>query len=66
MLNQKGVSKEADLYGIGCVMYEFLVGEPPYYTDDIPELYRNIKEAKLRFPKGVSEEAKSLISVPIL
>lgn len=39
------------------------MGEPPYYSDEIPELYKNIKEAKLKFPKGISEEAKSLISV---
>ena len=26
MLNQKGVGKESDLYGIGTVLYEFLIG----------------------------------------
>ena len=54
MLNQKGAGKESDFYGIGAVLYEFLIGEPPYFSDDIPTLYRNIKEGKLKFPKNLS------------
>ena len=61
MLSQKGAGKESDLYGIGAVLYEFLIGEPPYFSDDIPTLYKNIKEGKLKFPKNVSEHAKSFI-----
>ncbi len=44
------------------MLYEFLIGEPPYFSDDIPTLYKNIKEGKLKFPKNVSEAAKNLIS----
>lgn len=62
MLSQKGAGKESDLYGIGAVLYEFIIGEPPYFSDDIPTLYRNIKEGKLKFPKSVSEVAKNVIS----
>lgn len=61
MLSQKGVGKQSDIYGIGTVMFELLIGEPPYYSDDVPTLYRNIKEGKLKFPKNISQNAKSLI-----
>lgn len=47
MLRNKGVTKGADIYGIGAVMYECLVGIPPYYSDDIPQMYNNIKRGKL-------------------
>lgn len=40
MLNHTGAGKSSDLYGIGAVLYEMLVGEPPYYNDDIPTMYK--------------------------
>jgi serum/glucocorticoid-regulated kinase 2 len=53
MLKRKGVSKEADIYGFGTVLFEMLSGYPPYYSDSICELFVRIKYAKLKFPKYV-------------
>jgi len=61
MLKNKSVGKAADVYGIGTVLYEMLVGQSPYYCDDIPKMYSNIKKAKLTFPRYVSEPARNLI-----
>jgi serine/threonine protein kinase len=38
-----------------------LSGDPPYYHDDIPTMYKNIKEGNLNFPKNVSPRAKDII-----
>lgn len=58
-----GYGKSVDLYGIGAVLYEFLLGSPPFFSPEIPELFKKIKEGKLEFPKNVSPEAKDLIKV---
>ena len=46
-------------------MYEMLVGDPPYYNDNIPKMYKQIQSGKLDFPSNISSEAKNLIIVKI-
>lgn len=61
MLNKSGVSKKADIYGIGCILYEMLVGYYPYYSEDIDKTLKKIERGKLRFPKYIDKPAKNLI-----
>ena len=61
VLSHKGASKASDIYGIGTVLFELLTGEPPYYSDDIPTLYKNIKEGNLNFPNYISPDARLII-----
>lgn len=62
MLVKKGVGKESDYYCLGAVIYEMLVGEPPYFSDDIQILYANITNSRLSFPKSVGSDARNLLT----
>ena len=42
MVSKKGVGKAGDLYQIGVLLFELIVGETPHYTDNMDLLYRRI------------------------
>jgi serum/glucocorticoid-regulated kinase 2 len=61
MISQRGVGKEVDVYGMGCVLHEMLLGHPPHFANDIDQLYKNIREGKLKLPATLSEEVRDLL-----
>ena len=62
MLSRKGVGKSADLYGIGAVLYEMMCGTPPFYSNNINILFKNISQNKLMLHEYFSDELKDLLS----
>lgn len=62
--NGKAYNSKADLWSIGCVYYQMLFGEPPFFALSIPELKSDIKKKVsqgIPFPRNISEESKDLI-----
>ncbi|KAL9353013.1 hypothetical protein Peur_055693 [Populus x canadensis] len=66
VLLKKGYGMECDWWSIGAIMYEMLVGYPPFYSDDFMSTCRKIVNWRnhLKFPEEakLSPEAKDLIS----
>ncbi|KAM7254052.1 hypothetical protein ACFE04_031734 [Oxalis oulophora] len=66
VLLKKGYGLECDWWSLGAIMYEMLVGYPPFYSDDPMSTCRKIVNWKthLKFPDEamLSLEAKDLIS----
>ena len=53
MLENKPHGKSIDWYGVGTILYEFLVSVPPYFSADQDKLYENIKKAPLIMPNNM-------------
>jgi tRNA A-37 threonylcarbamoyl transferase component Bud32 len=61
VLKRLGAWKAIDSYSVGVNLYEYIVGTPPFYDDDIEVLYSNILQGNLKFPPGFDEVAQNLI-----
>ena len=53
--------ERVDIWSLGVLCYEFLVGSPPFEDENHRETYRKIREVEVRFPETVSNEAQDLI-----
>ncbi|KAK4131705.1 hypothetical protein BT67DRAFT_451564 [Trichocladium antarcticum] len=56
----------SDWWSVGCIMYEFLYGVPPFHASEADKVFENILARKLHWPgeheEEVSDEAKDLIN----
>ncbi|XP_033125373.1 aurora kinase A-A-like [Anneissia japonica] len=62
MIEGKMHDANVDLWSLGVLCYEFLVGKPPFEAEGNSETYRRITKVDYKFPDYVSEGAKDLIS----
>lgn len=60
VLAQKGYGKECDWWSMGVILYECLVGYPPFYADEPVQTCRKIVNWKQSF--GFPPEAKARLS----
>ncbi|OMJ83362.1 hypothetical protein SteCoe_15766 [Stentor coeruleus] len=63
MIRRTGHSRSVDWYLFGVLLYEMIVGSPPYYSSSREQLFNNIQRGKLKMPTFVSNEARNLIKV---
>nr|XP_034978934.1 aurora kinase A isoform X1 [Zootoca vivipara]XP_034978935.1 aurora kinase A isoform X1 [Zootoca vivipara] len=62
MIEGKTHDEKVDLWSLGVLCYEFLVGKPPFEADTYQETYRAISKVEYKFPPFVAEGAQNLIS----
>lgn len=61
MVEARDHDATADVWSLGVLMYEFLVGSPPFEAEGYRATYRRISNVDLRFPSSVSPGARDLI-----
>lgn len=61
IINKQKYGKPADMWTLGILCYELLVGIGPFHSDDSSRIFKMIKNDDVCFPEFVSECAKDFI-----
>ncbi|XP_004484680.1 aurora kinase A [Dasypus novemcinctus] len=62
MIEGRMHDEKVDLWSLGVLCYEFLVGKPPFEANTYQETYNRISRVEFTFPDFVTEGARDLIS----
>lgn len=54
LVEEKPYDHTADLWSVGCILYELFVGTPPFYTSSIFQLVSLIVKDPVKWPEAIS------------
>lgn len=57
----RGHGKPVDWWTLGILIYEMIVGYPPFFDENALDIYQRILAGKITFPRFFSREARSLV-----
>ena len=51
--NEKGYNKSVDLWSLGTITYELIIGEPPFNGTSLKEVFEEISKGKYVYPNNI-------------
>ncbi|XP_065054250.1 serine/threonine-protein kinase 36-like [Rhopilema esculentum] len=61
LVEEKPYDHTADLWSLGCILYELYFGFPPFYTNSIFQLVSLIRKDPVKWPEGIDDSFKSFL-----
>jgi serine/threonine protein kinase len=61
VIRNTGHGTAVDWWACGILIYEFLVGQPPFWDQNPMKIYEQIVEGRVRYPSAMSHDARGII-----
>jgi len=61
LLKEKSAGRPGDLWSLGCILYQMLIGKPPFHGDTEWQTFRKVIENKPDFPPEFDIKAMDLV-----
>lgn len=61
LLSSKPCGPGADMWALGCILYQMVSGLPPFRSKSEYFIYQKIQKLEYEFPKGFCEDAKDMV-----
>ncbi|KAI9367498.1 kinase-like domain-containing protein [Aspergillus egyptiacus] len=63
VIHNSGHGLAVDWWALGILIYEFLVGQPPFWDQNPMRIYEQIVEGRIRYPQTMPPAAQNIISL---
>lgn len=63
LMNEHPYDYRADIWSLGCIIYETLAGEPPFCTTSLRTLYLLIQHENVKWPTFLTDVCFSFLKV---
>ena len=61
MLEYNNSGRFTDLWALGCILYQMLIGQTPFHADNRDLVFQKVLERKFKIPLDLDKDAANLI-----